>query len=91
MRPLPEPVAGDVIERLRSFVNVATDQDFVLITSWLIATLRPDKPIPVLVINGEQGSGKSNLTKLLRLLVDPNRAIATAAPDDVRELMISGR
>ena len=67
MRPLPEPEGGEVIERLRGFVNVATDDDFVLIVSWLVAALRPDLPIPILAINGEQGSGKSNLTRLLQI------------------------
>jgi putative DNA primase/helicase len=60
MRPLPKPKGGDGIERLREFVNVATEDDFVLIASWLVAALRPDLPMPVLVTSGEQGSGKGN-------------------------------
>ena len=89
MRPLPEPEGGEVIERLRGFVHVANDNDFVLIVSWLVAALRPDLPIPILVINGEQGSGKSNLTKLLRWLIDPSEGPTRAAPSNDRDLMVS--
>ncbi len=89
MRPLPGPEGGDVIERLRGFVHVANDSDFVLIVSWLVAALRPDLPIPILVINGEQGSGKSNLTRLLRWLIDPSEAPTRAAPPNDRDLMVS--
>jgi hypothetical protein len=55
-------------------VNVATEADFVLIVSWLIAALRPIGPYPVLIINGEQGSGKSICCRVLRRLIDPNGA-----------------
>ena len=73
-RPLPVPVQGGSIGELRNFVNVATEADFVLIVSWLIAALRPTGPYPVLIINGEQGSGKSICCCVLRRLIDPNGA-----------------
>jgi putative DNA primase/helicase len=73
-RPLPAPVRGGGIGELRSFLNVASDVDFVLIVSWLIAALRPIGPYPVLIINGEQGSGKSICCRVLRRLIDPNAA-----------------
>jgi hypothetical protein len=73
-RPLPVPVRGGNIGELRNFLNVASDADFVLIVSWLIAAFRPVGPYPVLIINGEQGSGKSICCRVLRRLIDPNGA-----------------
>lgn len=89
MRPLPVPMPGGLIEGLRNFVNVETDADFRLVTAWLVGTLRPKGPYPVLIVNGEQGSAKSTLCRLLRALIDPNAAPIRAAPRDDRDLLVS--
>ena len=41
---------------LRPFVNLASEEDWRLVVSWLLATFRPTGPYPVLVIYGEQGA-----------------------------------
>jgi len=89
-RALDEPVAGELIERLREFVN-ASDADFMLIVSWLVASLRPTGPFPILVVNGEQGSGKSFVSKVLRLLVDPSAAPIRSTPKNEEDLIVSAR
>ena len=89
MKPLPEPEGGYAIEELRRFVNVATDADFTLIVAWLLAAFRDKGPYPILAVNGEQGSGKSTFTRLIRSLVDPNVADIRAASRDERDLIIS--
>jgi hypothetical protein len=87
-RPLPVPEAGDVIERLRGFINVANEDDFKLLVSWLVAALRPGYPFPILIINGVQGTGKSVLCRLLRSLIDPDVAMICAVPKDERDLVL---
>ena len=89
MRQLPVPEAGESVDTLRRFINVASDEDFVLVVAWLVAALRDRGPYPILVVNGEQGSGKSTFTRLLRSLVDPNAAPIRAAPRDDRDLIIA--
>lgn len=89
MRPLPEPEAGEPIETLRRFVNVAGDDDFALLVGWLVGAFREVGPYPILIINGEQGSGKSGVTRLLRLLVDPAIGAIRAAPRDDRDLIVA--
>ena len=49
---------------LREFVNTS-DEDFVLLSGWLLASLAPDITYPILAISSEQGSGKTTLTNLL--------------------------
>jgi hypothetical protein len=64
---LPMPARDGSIDLLRTYVNL-TEPDFRLMIAWLTAALRPVGPYPVLVLNGEQSSGKSTLARILRLL-----------------------
>ena len=70
-------------------MNLASDNDFVLVVAWLLGALRAGGPYPVLAIAGEQGSAKTVLSKLLRALVDPNVASVRALPREERELFIA--
>jgi hypothetical protein len=87
--PLPLPERGGSVDILRPFLNLSTENDFVLIVAWLLAALQPHGPYPLLAISGEQGSAKTVLSKLLRALVDPNMAPVRALPREERELMIA--
>jgi hypothetical protein len=89
MLPLPEPVPGGSLAALRPFVNVASEEDWRLLVSWLLAAFRPVGPYPVLIIYGEQGSAKSSLVRLVRALVDPNAAALRTTPRDERDLVIA--
>lgn len=90
MLPLPVPVAGGGIGQLRKFLNVASDDDFLLVLSWLTASLRGDAPkYPILSITGEQGSAKSTTSLILRQLIDPNDAPLRMPARELRELCIT--
>jgi hypothetical protein len=89
MLALPAPATGGSVESLRSFLNVKTDADFVLVVAWLLACLRDRGPYPVLVLSGEQGSAKSTFSAFLRALVDPNTAPLRALPREDRDLFIA--
>lgn len=89
MLALPEPVAGGSVAELRQFLNVGSDSDFMLLVAWLVSALRPEYPMPVLLLNGEQGSAKSTAAKLLRELIDPNLANLRSEPREPRDLMIA--
>jgi hypothetical protein len=55
MQPLPVPMPGGSVEILRSFLNVQSDGDFVLVVAWALAVLSNRGPYPALVLSGEQG------------------------------------
>jgi hypothetical protein len=74
---------------LRSFLNVKTDGDFVLVVAWVLACLRDRGPYPVIVLSGEQGSAKSTFSAILRALFDPNTAPLLALPREDRDLFIA--
>jgi hypothetical protein len=91
MSPLPLPSVGGTIEDLRPFLNVASENDFVLLVSWLVAALNHRGPYPVLVLQGEAGSAKSTTARVLRELVDPNTTPLRSEPREIRDLMIAAR
>lgn len=89
MLALPEPVRDGDIDELRELVNVPGDDDWALLLSCLVAALRPIGPYPLLIVNGEQGSAKSTLCRMIRALIDPNKSLVRAEPREVRDLMIA--
>jgi hypothetical protein len=87
--PLPVPEPGGSIGGLRRFLNVASDDDFVLIIASLLATFRARGPYPVLVLVGEQGAAKSTTARMFRELIDPSVSDLRAEPREVRDIMIA--
>jgi hypothetical protein len=76
---LPVPVPGGDFDNLRSLLNV-TDSDWPLLRGFLLASLIPDIPHPVLVLVGEQGTAKSSTARMLVQLTDPSPAALRAQP-----------
>lgn len=89
MKPLPAPARGGSFEALWRFVNVPLPQDRILVASFLVAALRPTGPYPVLVLSGEQGSAKSTTARVLRELIDPNKALLRSDPHAERDVLIA--
>ena len=93
MLPLPTPDKNGDANLLRPFINLrgGDDNAWKLVVAYLIMAFRPSGPHPVLVVNGEQGSAKTTLVRIIRSLVDPNLADCRSQPRDVRDLMIAAR
>lgn len=89
MLPLPTPEAGGRLDEMRDYMNLSDDDTWTLVASWLTMALNPFGPYPILSVCGEQGSAKTSLCRMLRGLVDPNRADLRAAPKDERDMMIA--
>lgn len=88
MQALPVPVKGGSVNELRKYLNVE-DETWTLIINWLVMAFHPSGPYPILSVCGEQGSAKSTACKMLRSLVDPNKADLRAVPSNERDLMIA--
>jgi hypothetical protein len=89
MLPLPHPLAGGSIDLLAPFVNIDGDDDWHLLVGWLVSAFRPQGPYPILVLHGEQGSAKSTTARVLRSLIDPNKAGLRSEPREPRDLMVA--
>ncbi|MGB9866937.1 MAG: bifunctional DNA primase/polymerase [Bacillota bacterium] len=89
---LPQPARGGSLELLRQYLNPSLDDEaWVLLVGWLVGSLHPAGPYPILILQGEQGSGKSLTARVLRALIDPNVAPLRTIPREERDLMIAAR
>jgi hypothetical protein len=91
MIALPTPVRGGSMADLRPFLNVRSEEDFLLILGWLAAGFRAEGPFPILVLEGGQGAAKTTCSKLLRSLIDPNTTPVRSLPGSERDLMIAAK
>jgi len=92
MLPLPVPVKEEGADRrLRALLNIREDDDdsWYLLLAWLVQTLRPQGPYPILILQGEQGSAKSTVERLLKALVDPSTAPLRTMPRNEHDLYIA--
>lgn len=71
-RPLPVPVRGGRLDDLDDFLNVASDDDRVLLHAALVTAPLENVPRPIVTCHGPQGSGKSTASNLLRRMLDPS-------------------
>ncbi|MCH7554118.1 MAG: hypothetical protein IIC82_08995, partial [Chloroflexi bacterium] len=93
MLALPRPERGGNINTLRRFVNFSNDaegdKDWALLLAWLVATLKPTGPYPIYIANGEHGSAKSTVARVLKALVDPSKLSTRSQPRNEQDLMIA--
>lgn len=77
---------GD-INLLLNYVNIASPEHRLLLLVFLVSCFVPGIPHAMLVIFGAQGSSKSTLSKLARLLVDPSLIEVASFPHNQKELI----
>jgi hypothetical protein len=91
MQPLPVPVTGGSLDLLRAYLPAREQRDRRAVIAWLVQAYRPIGPYPVLILCGEQGSGKSMTARILRTLIDPSVALVRTMPRDERDLILAAR
>lgn len=87
---LPEPVRGGDIRELQKLLSL-DENNFLLLVAFLINALRPSGPYQPMLVEGQQGSGKSMVAHIVKMLVDPNEAMRMRMPDTVRDLMVQAK
>jgi len=90
LQALPTPCEGGSVETLRRFIHLE-DADWHLLLGFLVACLYPRGPYPLLLLLAEQGSGKTTLARIIKLLIDANAAPVRSAPRDERDLMVAAQ
>ena len=88
MRTLPVPQGTGDINLLWRHVNIPESARLLVLT-WLIDSLRPDTPYPVLELSGEMGSSKSTTQSRLRALIDPHEVPLRSRPKSVEDIHVA--
>ena len=73
---------------INKVLKLEDEQNRILIIAWLVGTLHPEGPYPLLLVQGEHGSGKSVACELLQKLIDPCKAPLRFITNSERDLMI---
>ena len=88
MTSLPIPGGNGNISLLGKYLNINND-DLPLIIGWILCALGGIKPYPILILQGEQGSGKSTTSRVIRALVDPSSVPLRSPPREPKDLLVS--
>jgi hypothetical protein len=86
----PEMGRGGRLDELLEFIN-CEKAEWKLLAAWIVANFNPAIPYPVCIVNGEQGSGKTDACTMIRMLLDPSKTPLRAAPKDDRDFWISSQ
>jgi hypothetical protein len=82
------PEKGGRLDDLWNVVNIPGPRHQRLLVAWLVAALLPDIPRPLLVLYGDQGSGKTMTAGNLGSLIDPNTAPIVGARDQAEFVQV---
>ena len=78
------PVKGHDPKRFLEFCNINKD-DYCLFMTMLASFFIPDIPHVIPVQVGEQGTGKSNNSRLIKSLCDPSKVMLISSPKDLEQ------
>lgn len=78
---LPIPQRGGNLDSLRTLLNV-TGETWPLLLGWMVAALIPEMPHPILMLGGQQGTGKTTAARFICGLFDPSDAPVRSQPTD---------
>ena len=88
MTSLPVPISNGSLGLLKKYLNVS-ECDYPLIIGWMFCALGAVKPYPILILQGEQGTGKSVSARVIRSLIDPSSVPLRTPPKDMQNLLVS--
>ncbi len=83
---LPVPITGGNIHDLIPFLPQLPESDICMLLSWLIASFFGDIERAFLLLEGDHGSGKTRIAKLLKSFIDPSDAKVLTYNDKIDEV-----
>lgn len=73
---------------LKPFINVKTDEAFILFLVNLISHFVPNIPHQILILNGNQGSSKSTVSRIIKKIIDPSTVDIYSFPTNKEDLVL---
>lgn len=94
-KPMVMPAAFGNLKPLRKYLNTSST-DALLLTAWISYTLAhskmPTSNFPILVLQGNQGSGKTSLCEnVIIRIIDPSAIGVQVFPGNAKDLAIAGQ
>lgn len=83
---LPAERGSDIEQLLPPFLNVKSDDQRILLITYIATCFIPGIPHPILNLYGEKGSRKTTISKMVRRLVDPAKPALLSLPNNRSEL-----
>ena len=87
----PDPVKGGNLELLKKHINYGDEDQWKLLVGFMLSVLRDEKEYPILVISGQQGSGKTTLSDILMTLLDPHDDTPASLPKKESDIGTTAR
>ena len=85
-KPQVDPVKVGNPWKIFDFINIPKKKK-LLVLVYIISTLIPNIPHPVMIIFGPQGSGKSLLMEIMRDVIDPSRTPKLKIPKGDKDIV----
>jgi hypothetical protein len=78
---------NNVLDKFVNLLNIKDEDNRLLLKCYIISLFIPNIAKPILMLHGEQGSAKSTLQELIKMLVDPSIVRTLTFPRDINELV----
>lgn len=88
-QPQVEPMTGGDIGLLWRYVNLNEESDRVLFLAFLVASFFAELDHPIVLLHGDQGSGKSFSTECVKALLDPSALQTSALSSDEESVILT--
>ena len=79
--------SNDIFDKFMELINIQDEDTKLLLKCYIISLFIPDIAKPILMLHGEQGSAKSTLQELIKMLVDPSIVKTHTFPRGINELI----
>jgi hypothetical protein len=77
----------DIFNKFMELINIQDEGTKLLLKCYIISLFIPNTATPILLLHGEQGSAKSTLQELIKMLVDPSIVKTHTFPRGINELI----
>ena len=76
-----------IFDKFIDLLNVKDYHNKLLLKCYIVSLFIPGIAKPILMLHGEQGSAKTTLQELIKMLVDPSIVKTLTFPRDINELV----
>jgi hypothetical protein len=78
---------ANIFDKFIDLFNIKGDENRLLLKCYIISMFIPGVPKVILMLHGEQGSAKTTLEELIKMLTDPSIVKTFAFPKDINEFI----